>query len=133
MLFAHLPLIYVMRDGDSLPLRELHKGMTRDKSRIGSALDNCTLNILWNNRGMWGLIPKATVTNVLKTYRDFEKLRGVYKDRPPKLAFNWNETIPVSSPLGRILASTIRIVLEQRKQLGETISATDSTTGGKTD
>lgn len=132
--FAQLPLVYVSQDSDSLPLTKLNSIISREELRteIIRALENCTLFVLWNNRGMWGMIPKAVVTNVLRTYRDYQKLQGQFRDQSPKLVFNWRETIPVSATLGRMFASSIQTISQQSKQLRKTVSTTDSTASGKT-
>lgn len=49
--------------------------------------------ILWNNRGLWGLIPCDLSANALQLFQNWQLAEG--RQEPPTITIQWDQTIPI--------------------------------------
>ena len=71
-----------------------------DGDIIRLRLDKITMPILWNHKGIYGLIPFARIKNALELWKDnlLSTCGGT-----PMADFNWPDVIPVSPQIANAL------------------------------
>ncbi len=63
-----------------------------------------SMPILWCNGGIWGIIDKAKVSNIIQLIEDAKSIPAVHT--PPQFKIFWEEVVLVPKKLAEIIAKT---------------------------
>ena len=90
-----------MKTGSYIIIKDSYHLLCVDKTVFGMATADIAEPILWCCDGLFCLIPKEVVQNIIDSNRMSQQID--LKCTPPKLYFHWSQGIPISNLAGRAL------------------------------